>query len=156
VDQVKKFTTNELIMLGGCVAVFIGTFLPWIGAEACFGNICAGGSVSGFHYFFQGTIPWLLAIALAAVLIIRKLVPTVKLPDNVGGLEWNLVYLIAGGVAGVLILLRMITGDSGLDRKIGLFLATIGGIAMAVGAFLKYQAKEEDAPAGGSTPPTPF
>jgi len=27
---------------------------------------------------------------------------------------------------------------------------------MAVGAFLKFQAKEDDAPAGGSTPPTPF
>ncbi len=28
-DQVKKFTTNELIMLGGAVLVFIGTFLKW-------------------------------------------------------------------------------------------------------------------------------
>lgn len=157
-DQVKKFTTNELIILAGCVLVFIGVFLPWIGSEICAFGTCVGGSVNGFHYFLQGTIPWIIAIAIAAVLIIKKFAPNVNLPENVGGQDWNLVYLIASAVAGALILLRMLTGDSGLDRKLGLILSTIGGIAMVVGAFLKYQAKESDAATGGpgATPPTSF
>lgn len=159
-DQVKKFTTNELIMLGGCVLMFIGFFLKWfaVGGGSIAGFKIPEASVSGSNYFLQGWIPWLIAVALAAILIIKKFVPNVKLPDNVGGQEWNLVYLIASAVAAVLVLIRLLTGDSGTDRKLGLFLASLGVIAMVVGAFLKYQAKEPDAAGGGggAAPPSSF
>jgi hypothetical protein len=157
VDQAKKFTTNELIILGGAVLVFLGTFLKWFKVDL--GGFGDGGGVNGFHYFFQGTIPWLLAIAVAATIIIRKLVPTVTLPDL--PVPWAQAYLIACGVIAVLILTRIISVDGPsevVDRGLGLFMAFLGGIAMAVGAFLKFQAKEsDDAAAGpGATPPTPF
>jgi hypothetical protein len=154
VDQVKKFTTNELIILAGCLLVFIGWFMKWFKVDNEFIDI----SVKGSHYFFQGTIPWLLSIALAAVIIIRKLAPNVKLPDL--PLPWNQVYLIAAAVSAVLILTRIITtdGDSSfVDRGLGIFIAFIGGIAQVVGAALKFTSKEGDAPsASSSTPPTPF
>jgi hypothetical protein len=160
--DVKKLKTSELVMLGGCLAVFIGVFLKWFAVGG--GTVGDGAfrvsipefSVNGFHYFFQGTLPWLLAVAVAAVIIIRAFVPNVKLPDKVGSLGWGELYLIACGAAAFLVLTRLLMGDSGTDRKLGLFLASLGSIAMAVGAFLKFQAKEEDAPAGGATPPTPF
>jgi hypothetical protein len=155
--DLKKMSTNDWIIGGGCIAMFIGVFLPWIGAEVCFLGQCVGGNVNGFHYFLQGTIPWIIAILLLAVLIIRKFVPEVSLPDKLGSLSWAQVYLIASAVAAVLVLLRLITGDSGLDRKIGLFLSSIGVVAMVVGSYLKFQSKEDDAVAGpGTTPPTPF
>ncbi len=160
--DMKKLTVNDWIIGGGCLAVFIGVFLKWIGVDipstTINGQTFGGGdvSVNGFHYFLQGTIPWLLAIAVLAVLIIRKFVPEVKLPETVGNFTWNQVILAACALAGFLIITRLLMGDSGLDRKLGLFLSSIGGIAMAVGAFLKFQAKEDDAPAGGTTPPTPF
>lgn len=147
-DQVKKFTTNELIILGGCVAMFLGYFLKWFGVS--FGGFSV--SVSGSEYFLQGTLPWLLSIALGAVIIIRKLT-SVQLPEL--PIPWGQAYLIAAGVSAVLVLLRLITGDGGTDRKLGLFLASLGVIAQAVGAFLAFQAKEDDAPRG-STPPSPF
>ncbi|MEY2567185.1 MAG: hypothetical protein QOE35_1714 [Actinomycetota bacterium] len=154
--DIKKLTTSELVMLGGAVAVFIGTFLAWFKVDlAGFG----GGSVNGFHYFLQGTIPWILAIAVAAVIIIKAFVPNVKLPDSPGPVTWGQAYLIACGVIAFLILTRIISVDGPSEivtRGIGLYLAFLGGAAMAVGAFLKFQAKEEDAPSGGSTPPTPF
>jgi hypothetical protein len=155
VDQAKKFTTNELIILGGAVLVFIGTFLKWFKVDlGGFGD----GGVNGFHYFLQGTIPWILAIAVAATLIIRKLVPTVKLPDL--PVPWAQAYLIACGVIAFLILTRIISVDGPsevVDRGIGLFMAFLGGIAMAVGAFLKFQAKEvDDAGPSSTAPPTPF
>jgi hypothetical protein len=157
----KKMTTNDWILAGGCLAVFIGVFLKWIGIGGGSENV--GGftvnipefSVNGFHYFLQGTIPWLLAIAILAVLIIRKFVPTVNLPDKLGNFTWNQVILAASGLAAFLIITRLLMGDSGLDRKIGLFLSSLGGVAMVVGAFLKYQAGDEDAPAAGG-PPTAF
>jgi hypothetical protein len=155
VDQAKKFTTNELIILGGAILVFIGTFLKWFKVDlGGFGD----GGVNGFHYFLQGTIPWILAIAVAATLIIRKLVPTVKLPDL--PVPWAQAYLIACGVIAFLILTRIISVDGPsevVDRGIGLFMAFLGGIAMAVGAFLKFQAKEaDDAGPSSTAPPTPF
>lgn len=161
--DIKKLKTSELVMLGGCLAVFIGVFLKWIGVGG--GTVGSGDftfavpevSVNGFHYFLQGTIPWIIAIAVAATIIIRAFLPNVSLPEKFGSLGWDQVYLIACGAAGFLIVTRLLMGDSGLDRKIGLFLSSLGGIAMAVGAFLKFQAKEE---AGGgaapSGPPTAF
>ena len=155
--DIKKLKTSELVMLGGCAAVFLGVFFAWFKVDSVRGF--GGGSVNGFHYFFQGTIPWLLAIAVAAVIIIKAFVPNVKLPDSPGPVTWSQAYLIACGVTAFLILTRIISVDGPSEfvkRGIGLYLAFLGGIAMAVGAFLKFQAKEEDTAAGGSTPPTPF
>ena len=162
-DQVKKFTTNELIMGAGGIAVFLGAFFAWYKAEYNSGipGIGSGStSVNGFHYFLQGTIPWILAVALVAVLVLKKLVPSVQIPDL--PLPWNQVYLIASGVTAFLILTRIAVKDGTegfgitISRGFGLYLATLGGIAMVVGAFLKFQAKEEEDAAGGSTPPTSF
>lgn len=153
--DIKKLKTSELVMLGGAVAVFIGTFLAWFKVDiGGFG----GGSVNGFHYFLQGTIPWILAIAVAAVIVIRTFFPDIKLPDSPGPVSWAQAYLIACGVIAFLILTRIISVDGPSEfvkRGIGLYLAFLGGVAMAVGAFLKFQAKEEEgsAPSG---PPTSF
>lgn len=151
-DQLKKFTTNELIILGGALAVFIGTFMKWFKADTGFGDV----SVNGFEYFFQGTIPWILSIAVAGVLIAKKLAGT-NLPDM--PLPFSQVLLIVCGVIAVLILTRIISTDGPsevVDRGLGIFLAFLGGIAMVVGAFLKFQAKEDDDAAASSGPPTPF
>jgi hypothetical protein len=158
--DLKKVSTNDWIIFGGCLAVFIGVFLKWfaVGGGTISGFAIPEFSVNGFHYFFQGTIPWLIAIALVALIAIRKFAPQVNLPDQLGSLSWSQVYLIASGVAAVLVLSRLLTGDSGTDRKIGLYLASLGVVAMVVGAFLKFQSKEEDAAGAGpgTTPPTPF
>lgn len=158
----KKMTTNDWILAGGCLAVFIGVFLKWFavgGGTETFGGITVGipeFSVNGFHYFLQGTIPWLLAIAVLVVLILRKFVPDVKLPDQVGQFSWSQVILAASALSALLVLSRLLMGDHSTDRKLGLFLASLGVVAMVVGAFLKYQAKEDDAGAAPSGPPTSF
>lgn len=151
-DQIKKFTTNELIILAGALLVFIGTFMKWFKVDG-FGDI----SVNGFEYFFQGTIPWILSIAVAAVVVIRKVAPNVKLPDL--PLPWNQVILIAAGLIALLILSRIVSVDGPsevVDRGLGIFLAMLGGIAQVVGAALKFTAKEGDSASGSSAPPTPF
>jgi hypothetical protein len=158
--DLKKVTTNDWILAGGCIALIIGVFMKWfaVGGGSVAGFELPEVSVNGTHYFFQGWIPLLIAIAILVILILRKFVPDVNLPDQLGSLSWSQIYLIASGVAAVLVLLRLLTGDSGTDRKIGLFLASLGVIAMVVGAFLKYQAKEDDATGAGpgTAPPTPF
>jgi uncharacterized membrane protein len=158
--DLKKVTTNDWILAGGCIAVFLGVFFKWfaVGGGTVAGFTIPEYSVNGFHYFLQGTIPWIIAIAILVLLVLRKFFSEeVKMPDQAGSLSWPQVYLIASAVAAVLVLLRLLTGDSGVDRKFGLYLTSIGVIAMVVGAFLKFQAKEDDAAgAGPTTPPTPF
>ena len=154
-DQIKKFTTNELIMLGGALLIFIGVFLPWFKIDDL-GFGVGGASVNGFEYFLQGTIPWLLAIAVAGVLVATKL-GWLDLPDL--PMPLSQILLIASGVIALLIFTRILAVDGPsevVDRGIGLFIATLGGILMAVGAFLKFQAKEEDTAGPSSAPPTPF
>jgi hypothetical protein len=155
----KKLKTSEIVMLVGAVLVFIGTFMKWFKLKGSLGSF-SGSSVSGFHYFLQGTIPWLLAVGVGVIIVLRAFFPTVKLPDMLGPLTWSQVYLIAGGVALFLIFTRIITVDGPsefIERGLGIFTAFVGAIVMEVGAFLKYRAKEDAATAGpGTTPPTPF
>jgi hypothetical protein len=153
--DMKKLTTNDWIIGVGCLLMIIGVFPAWIGVDVCFFDSCASASVNGFHYFLQGTIPWILAIGVLVVLVIRKFMPEVKLPDQVGQFSWNQVILGASGLAAILVVSRLLMGDSGADRKLGLFMSSIGTVAMAVGAFLKYNAKEDDS-AAPSGPPQAF
>jgi hypothetical protein len=161
--DLKKVKTSEWVMLGGALLVFLGTFFKWFKVDDL-GFGLGGSSVNGFHYFLQGTIPWLLAVAVAAAIIIRAFFPNVKLPDAVGSLNWGQLYLIATVLALVLIFTRIITVDgpsSVVDRGTGIFVAFLGAIAMVVGAVMKFQSKEElggtaAGPGPGTTPPTPF
>jgi hypothetical protein len=159
--DLKKVTTNDWILAGGCIAVFLGVFFKWfaVGGGTVAGFSIPEASVNGFHYFLQGTIPWIIAIAILVLLVLRKFfTEEVRMPNQAGSLAWSQVYLIASAVAAVLVLLRLLMGDSGTDRKFGLWLTSLGVIAMVVGAYLKFQAKEDDAAGAGpgTTPPTPF
>ena len=159
--DLKKVTTNDWILAGGCVAVFLGVFFKWfaVGGGSVGGFSIPEVSVNGFHYFLQGTIPWIISIAIVVLLVLRKFfAEEVRMPDQAGTLSWSQVYLIASIVAAVLVLLRLATGDGSADRKFGIWLTSLGVVAMVVGSYLKFQAKEdEEAGAGpGTTPPTPF
>jgi hypothetical protein len=158
--DLKKVTTNDWILAGGCLAVFLGVFFNWFQKTVCLGATCfTGDSVNGFHYILQGMIPWIIAIAIVVLLVLRKFfTEEVRMPDQAGSLSWSQVYLIASAVAAFLVLLRLLTGDSGADRKFGIWLTSLGVIAMVIGAYLKFQAKEDDAAGAGpgTTPPTPF
>jgi hypothetical protein len=160
--DLKKVTTNDWILAGGCLVVFLGVFFKWFSAG---GGSVAGFAIpefsyNGFHYFFQGTIPWIIAIGIVVLLVLRKFfAEEVRMPDQAGSFTWSQVYLIASGVAAVLVLSRLLLGEgSGFDRKFGLYFTSLGVIAMVVGAYLKFQAKEDDAAGAGpgTTPPTPF
>jgi hypothetical protein len=159
--DLKKVTTNDWILAVGCLAVFFGVFFKWfaVGGGTVAGFSIPEVSVNGFHYFFQGTIPWVIAIGIIVLLVLHRFfAEDVNMPERAGSLSWNQVYLIASAVAAVLVLLRLLTGDNGTDRKFGLWLTSIGVIVMVVGAYLKFQAKEDDAAGAGpgTTPPTPF
>jgi hypothetical protein len=108
---------------------------------------------------------------MVAVIYITRFTTTAlpKLP-----LPWSQVFLIAGGVVAVLLVLRVIIGSSeealgveiDLDRMWGLWVALLAALGVGAGGFLKSKDSEPvesgaygeggyPPPAPGGTPPPP-
>ena len=158
----KLTTSDRLIFIGGIVYL-VAMFLPWYGIDV--GNEFASVSYTnnGWDYFIGGWIPLIIIVVLAAHVAVTRFSPDTKIPDL--PIPWSQGYLVAGIVAAVIVVLRLIIGsddvagfDTGvdLDRKWGLFVAVVAAICVAVGSSMK--SKEDDVvpPAGPDTGSAPF
>ncbi len=163
--DLSKLSTGDKVIGIGAIVYLIAMFLPWEGYDYNILGASASYSNSGWSYFWTGILPLLLIALVVAKVAISRFSPATKLPDI--PIAWGQAILGAAVAAAVLVVLRLlipsskyggthISGAPDLDRKYGLFLAVIAAIAVAVGAFLKYQAKEEDEAAPGTQPPTSF
>jgi hypothetical protein len=137
--DLNKLTQGEKVIGASAIALLIFSFLPWYGVDVSIPGLGTRSySRSGWDYFLFGIIPVLLAIAMVVVIALSRFTET-KLPDP--PLPWGQIHLIAGCVAGALVLLKLLIGDDvggfDLDRKYGIFLALIAGIGLAAGGFLK-------------------
>jgi hypothetical protein len=141
--DINKLTQGEKVIAGSAIALFVFSFLPWYGITF----LGHSASRNGWDYFLFGTIPVLLAIAMVAVIAISRFSET-QLPDP--PLPWGQIHLIAGGIAAVLVLLKLLIGDSvatiNLDRKFGIYLSLLAAIGLAAGGYLKSREPAEAAP----------
>jgi hypothetical protein len=161
VDLWNKLSTGDRVIAISGIVYLIAMFLPWYGLDYFEGSF----SNSGWDYFLGGILPLLLIAAVVAKVAIARFSPDTKLPDL--PVPWSQAVLGAAAAAAVLVILRLLIASDkvgslsigrNLDRKYGLIVATLASIGVAVGAWLKYQAKEDDdaIAGGGSTPPTSF
>jgi hypothetical protein len=163
--DINKLSTGDKVIGIGAIFYLISMFLPWYGFDVP--SDFSGGTRSfnnnGWSFFLGAIIPLILILAVTAVVAIKKFSPETKLPDL--PVPWSQALLIAAGAAAVIVLLRLaiasddfagISTGISADRKFGLFIAVLASIAVAVGAFLKYQTKEDDAGAAPSGPPSAF
>lgn len=141
--DLNKLTQSEKVIAGSAIALLLFSFFPWYGVTI----LGHSASRNGWDYFLFGVIPVLLAIVMVAQIAIARFSET-KLPDP--PLPWGQIHLIVGCVAGALVLLKLLIGDSvsgfDLDRKFGLFLAVIAGIGLAAGGFLKSREPADSLP----------
>jgi hypothetical protein len=152
--DLSKLRTSDWVIAGSAIVLFIASFLDWFTFDFGFGVGSVGGNGWDVGFFWAG-IPVLIGLAMLAVVAIRTFSPDTKLPDLPVG--WGQAFFIAGCVAAAIVVLKLITGESGLDRAIGIFLAAIAAIGLAVGGFLQWQEeKDGTSPSTGSTPPQPF
>jgi len=147
--DLNKLTQSERVIGISAIALFIFSFFPWYGKFS--------GSRNGWDYFLFGVIPVLLGIIMVVQIALVRFSQT-KLPDL--PITWAQVHLIAGGLAALLVLLKLIIGDKvgggtllgtpipsiSLDRKFGIYLSFLATIGLVVGAFLKNQESAEAAP----------
>jgi hypothetical protein len=141
--DLNKLTQSEKVIAGSAIALLIFSFFPWYGVTI----LGRSASRNGWDYFLFGVIPVLLALVMVAQIAIARFSET-KLPDP--PLPWGQIHLIVGCVAGALVVLKLLIGDSvsgfDLDRKFGIFLAAIAGIGLAAGGFLKSKEPAEAPP----------
>lgn len=137
--DLSKLSTGDKVLAGSGLALFIFSFLPWFGVDGY------SGSGNGWDVgFFTGILPALIGLALLGYVVVTKMAEGVSLPD---GVPYPLVVLGLAALAALLVLLRLIIGykvgggfaEFKLDRKYGLFLATLAALGLAGGGFLKFQ-----------------
>src|SRR5262245_39826889 len=147
--DLNKLTTADRVVGISAIVFLLMFFLPWYGKGSY--------NRSGAAFLLTGWIPLLLAAGMVTLIVLTRFTTT-TLPK--APLPWGQVYLIAGSVIGVLLLLRVliastydlpaIAGDDvTLDRKFGLILAFLAAVGLAVGGFLKSK-EPEPVTSGGS------
>ncbi|MEO6126198.1 MAG: hypothetical protein ABIR32_21065 [Ilumatobacteraceae bacterium] len=164
----SKFKPSDWLKAGGGLVMLIAYFLSWWTLDVTgFG----GGSFSGSDFFFTGTLPWILLVAIGVLTVLAAL-DVFKLPST---LPAPLIFLAASALSLVLILIRFTGPGHGIpsvvedefSRSAGLYLALLAAIAVVAGcvmAFtesggnlndLKDMNKMKSQFGGGSTPPPP-
>jgi hypothetical protein len=131
--DLSKFKTSDWLKVGGAVVVLIAYFLDWT-------SIPGAGSfnLSGSDFFFRGTLPWLLILAVG---ILTFLIASGTMKS--GKLPWPLLFLAASGLATLLVLIYVIhpsySGVSGIGRGIGSILALIGAAVVLFGSLTGFK-----------------
>ncbi len=149
--DLSKLSLQDKIILGAAALLTVAMFLPWFKFEAFGFSATASGFDVGFLFSW---VPWLLSLVMAGQVAVTNFKPEQEVPDL--PIPWAQAHLYAGGAAAALVVLKLLIGESELDRSFGLFLAVIAAGGLAYGGFLK--SKEEDGGTAGAppAPPTEF
>ncbi len=160
--DLSKLSLGDKVLAGSGLALFVFSFLPWFGVDGY-----SGGGNAWDVGFFTGVLPTLIGLLLVGYVVVTKVVEGVTLPEL--PVPEGLLVLGLAGLAALLVILRLAVGYSvgtsiysvDLDRKYGIFLATLAALGLAGGAFLKFQEGGGQLPTkggggGNSAPPTPF
>ncbi len=153
--DLNKLTTSDKVIAGSGLVLFIAYFLKWFTASYSGFGRTASASISGSDVgFFWATLPMLLGLVLAGVVIATKLFD-VKVPDL--PIPLGQAFLGAGALAAVLVVLKLLIGvdvpvafnlaGGKVSRSIGMYLSALAAIGLAVGGFLKFQEGDD----GGTT-----
>lgn len=165
----KQLGVPEIVGIASVVVFFVATFLPWftVSVSGDTSGVLGGvdfPSANGWDAgFLWAGFPFLLGLAMLALMLVPILAPDVTLPDLP-----PFVPLILGGVAALLVLLKLLIGADvngagaaeafgvsiDVSRSFGIFIALLAAIGMAVAGFLKLQ--EQGTAPSGSGPPQAF
>jgi hypothetical protein len=139
--DVSNFKTSDWLKIGGGAVFLVAGFLTWWKAEI----EGLSDSANAFEWFLQGTLPWLIFIAIAVVTALIAL-GKLSIPATTPVAP---IILGAAAIATLLFLIRFFSaGFDGQDefeelggelsRGIGLWLALIGAVLVLAGAVIAF------------------
>ena len=162
----SKFKVSDWLKVGGGLGFLIFGFFTWVKFE--FGGFNFG-SVNAFEFFFTGTLPWLLIVAVGVISFLTA-AGTLKVSSS----SLPMIMLIASALGTLLVLIRLVfnpldgASDEGISRGIGLYLSTVAAIASVAGSFIAFTESGGNLKdltdidklkgsfgSGGATPPPP-
>lgn len=167
--DLSKLSLGDKVLAASGLALFIFSFFPWFGKEVIGFSVSYNAWDTGF---FTGILPTLIGLLLLGYVVVTKVLDGVTLPDL--PVPYALVVLGLAGLAALLVLIRLAIGleyanisSADLDRKFGIYLAALAVLALAGGAFLKFQEEGSELPTkrgntgpgttgGDGGAPTPF
>ena len=140
--DLSKFKTSDWLKVGGGAVMLIAYFLDWTSADCPsipgIGTAyCDSNNLSGSSFFFRGTIPWILTVAVGVIAFLLAAGIMKK-----GTLPWPLIFLAATALATLLVFIYLVHPTySGFDsgRGIGAILGFLGAAAALVGSFLGFK-----------------
>lgn len=136
----RQVGPNDLGVIAAGAVAFIVSFFPWFGVD--FGGLySASGNAWGTG--FLSWFPVLLGL-VAAGLVAARVFAGFRLPQLPAGPAF--VILAAAGLAFVLVLLKLLIGYHGTNRKVGLFLGVLALAAEAAFALLAFRTSGEAMP----------
>ena len=157
--DVSKISKGGMVFIGGSILFAIASFLSWFSLSA-FGY---DASANGFDTGFLWCTLWFIAFLAGAVILALPAfgVAAPKVPP--------VAFLAVGALGAFFVVLKLLIGESYVDRSIGLYLGAIAAIVVAAGGFLTFKEsggtiddlkdmnklKASFNQGGGDTPPPP-
>jgi amino acid transporter len=144
-DLSKLSKGDQVIGISG-IALLIFSFFSWLGVKAGSGSFSAEGTKSAWGFTLT-LIAVLIGIAIVAVVALKAAGVDIPKP---GSFTWGQVLLVAAAVVFLFVLIKLITGVSGVPdvpgvsktRKIGIFLGLIASAGLVAGAYLNFQGEK--------------
>lgn len=143
----SKFKTSDWLKIGGAIGILIFGFLNWVTvsyADDMFGSGYSYPAAKAFDFFWTGTLPWILVIAVGVITVLLS-AGVVK----AGSVPWSMILLIASGLSALLLIIRLVINplegkglaeSMGIEfgRGIGMYVSTLAGIASAAGSVMAF------------------
>ena len=138
--DLSKLSTGEKVIAASGLLLLLASFLDWFSYERL-------GGINGWNVdFFGGRLPVLLGVVMVAHVAISRFAPDLTLPSW----PWPKVHLGAGIAVAVLVVLKLLLGESvdtiigplDFDRSIGIFVAALAAIGLGIGGFLYHREHE--------------
>ncbi len=132
--DISKISKGGLVFIGGSIVFLIASFLDWFTFD--YGVDVPGFADVGFNGWDVGFLwcgLWVIVFLGLAVTLALPAFGTEppKIPP--------IVYLGAGALGALLVILKLLIGETGFDRGLGMYLAAIAAIVVAGGGFLVFQ-----------------
>jgi hypothetical protein len=165
----RRLDTADRVVVGCTIVLMLSPWLDWFEASYESGLVGGSSAINGWQVSdrtFWVIIPFVLALASLAVVLVRRLFRRVELPPLPIG--YGQAVFFAGLAAAGLILMKVLVGeearafvivntvvDADVNRSYGIFIALLAAIGFAAGGYMMWRDERSGFETGASAP-TPF